>query len=91
VAIAPSGYRHRRRRLRTIGALLDRSSRSRANVRTAAAIAHATEGAVRVYATRGALPRRQAREALAPLLGAASLRGIAPAGAVAGESEAVVD
>jgi nucleotide-binding universal stress UspA family protein len=91
VAIAPSGYRRRSRRLRTIGAVLDRTRPSRTAVRTAAAIALATDGAVRVYATRGALPRDRPREALTPLLGTASLQAVAPAGAVASESEEVLD
>ncbi len=81
VAIAPSGYRSHHHRFRAVGVIFDGTLPSRAAVRAAAAIALAEEGAVRVYATAGALPE-DIQEVLAPLLGGAPLQATAPVRAV---------
>ncbi len=91
VAIAPSGYRARPRRLRTVGVVFDGTPSSRRAVRTASTVAIAAGGVVRVYTTRGALPPGKAREGLAPLLGGVMLNAVAPARAVAGDSRAILD
>ncbi len=91
VAIAPAGYRSQQRRLRTVGAVFDGTPPSRAAVRTAAAIALAEGGAVRVYATAAAMQKDRAGEALAPLLGGATLEAAAPVRAAAADSRKTLD
>jgi nucleotide-binding universal stress UspA family protein len=86
VAIAPAGYRSRHHRFRTVGAIFDETLPSRAAVRTAAAIALAAGGVVRIYAPAGALPRGDIQEVLAPLLGGATLQAVAPVRAVTADS-----
>ena len=74
VAIAPSGYRSHQHRFRTVGVIFDGTLPSRAAVRTAAAIALAEDGVVRVYTAAGVLPEDDVQEVLAPLLGGAPLQ-----------------
>lgn len=90
VAIAPSGYRSHHHRFRTVGVIFDGTLPSRAAVRTAAAIALAEDGVVRVYATAGALPE-DIQEVLAPLLGGAPLQAAAPVRAVTADSGKILD
>lgn len=91
VAIAPSGYRAEPRQLRNVGVVFDGTPSSRSAVRTAAAIAVAASGVVRVYATRRAISSGGAREVLAPLLGGATLEALASVRTVLAESIAVLD
>ena len=86
VAIAPSGYRCRHHPFRTIGSIFDGTLPSRAGVRTAAAMALAEGGVVRIYATAGALPRDDIQGVLTPLLGGATLQAVAPVRAVTADS-----
>jgi nucleotide-binding universal stress UspA family protein len=90
VAIAPSGYGSHQHRFRTVGVIFDRTLPSRAAVRTAAAIALAEDGVVRVYATAGALPGN-VQGVLAPLLGGAPLQAVGPVRAVTADSEKILD
>ena len=91
VAIAPSGYRSHQRRFRTVGVIFDGTLPSRAAVCTAAAIALAEGGVVRVYATAGALPGDDIQGVLAPLLGGAPLQAAALVRAVTADSGKILD
>jgi hypothetical protein len=90
VAIAPSGYRGHDHRFRTVGVIFDGTPPSRAAVRTAAAIARAEDGVVRIYAAPDALPG-DFQEVLAPLLGGATLQTAAPVRAVTADSRKILD
>jgi nucleotide-binding universal stress UspA family protein len=90
VAIAPSGYRSHQHRFRIVGVIFDGTLPSRAAVRTAAAIALAGGGVVRVYATAGA-PPGDVQEVLAPLLGGAPLEAAALVWAVTADSGKILD
>ena len=91
VAIAPTGYRGRHHRFRTVGVIFDGTRPSRAAVRTAAAIALAEGGVVRIYATAGALPGDDVQELLAPLLGGARLQAATLVRAVTADSGKILD
>ena len=91
VAIAPSGYSSHPDPFRTVGAIFDGTLPSRAAVRTAAAIALAEGGVVRIYATARALPRDDIEETLAPLLSGAALQAVAPVRAVTADSRKNLD
>jgi nucleotide-binding universal stress UspA family protein len=89
-AIAHSSYRSRRHGFRTVGVIFDGTLPSRAAVRTAAAIALAEDGAVRVYATAGALPG-DIQEVRAPMPGDATLQAAAPVRAVTADSAKILN
>lgn len=91
VAIAPAGYRGHHHRFQTVGVIVDGTLPSRAAVRTAAAIALAEGGVVRIYATAGALPGDDVQEVLAPLLGGAHLQAATPVRAVTADSGKILD
>jgi nucleotide-binding universal stress UspA family protein len=91
VAIAPSGYRSHHHRFRTVGVIFDGTPPSRAAVRTAAAIALAEGGVVRIYATAGALPGDDIQKVLAPLLGSAILQAAAPVRVATADSRKILD
>jgi nucleotide-binding universal stress UspA family protein len=90
VAMAPSGYRSHQHGFRTVGVIFDGTVPSSAAVRTAAAIALAEDGVVRVYATAGALPG-DAQDVLGPLPGGAPLQAAAPVRAVTADSGKILD
>lgn len=91
VAIAPSGYRGHHHRFQTVGVIFDGTPPSRAAIHTAAAIALAEGGVVRVYASAGVLPGGDIQEVLAPLLGGATLQAAAPVRAVTADSRKILD
>jgi nucleotide-binding universal stress UspA family protein len=91
VAIAAAGYRGHHHRFQTVGVIFDGTLPSRAAVRTAAAIALAEGGVVRIYATAGALPGDDVQEVLAPLLGGARLQAATPVRAVTADSGKILD
>lgn len=91
VAIAPSGYRSHHGRFRTVGAIFDGPLPSRAAVRTAAAIALAEGGVVRIYATARALPRADIEDTLPPLLGGATLQAFSAVRALTADSRKNLD
>lgn len=91
MAIAPSGYRSHQHRFRTVGVIFDGALPSRAAVRTAAAIALAEDGVVRVYTTAGVLPEDDVQEVLAPLPGGAPLQAAAPTRVLTTDSGKILD
>jgi nucleotide-binding universal stress UspA family protein len=91
VATAPSGYRNRHHRFRTVGVIFDGTLPSRAAVRTAAAIALAEGGVVRIYGTAGALPGGDIQGVLAPLPGGATLQAAAPIRTITADSGKILD
>lgn len=90
VAIASSSYRSHHRRFRTVGVISSGTPSPRAAVRTAAAIALAEGGVVRVYATAGGLPG-DSQKVCNPLPGGATLQAATPMRVVIAGSRKILD